>query len=76
MKMIKNILVIAIIIFMPLLSNATPKPPSNGYVHGSGQNQPAPGGGAPIDGGLSILLLLGSAFGGAKVYKLRKAVKA
>lgn len=75
MKMIKKILVIAIIISIPLLSNATPKPPANGYIHGSGGNQPA-GGNCPIDGGLSILLLLGSAFGGAKVYKMRKAVKA
>ena len=74
MKMIKKIFVIAIITVAPLFINAQPTPPTGGeggYVHGSGGNQPA-GGGAPIDGGLSILLLLGAAYGSKKVYKIRK----
>lgn len=62
----KKILVIAIIALAPFFLNAQPTPPSGGYNHGVGGNQPA-GGGAPIDGGLSILLLLGAAYGGSKV---------
>ncbi len=74
MKMIKNILVIAIIILSPIILKAQPKPPGhngNQYTHGVGGNQPV-GGGAPIDGGLSILLLLGAAYGGSKVYRMKK----
>lgn len=73
MKIIKNILVIAIIILSPIILNAQPKPPQAG--HGTQQNQPGHqpiGGGAPIDGGLSILLLLGAAYGGSKVYRMKK----
>lgn len=72
MKMIKNILVIAIIILSPIILNAQPKPP--GLGHGTNQNQQGQpvGGGAPIDGGLSILLLLGAAYGGSKVYRMKK----
>ncbi|MCX6231633.1 MAG: hypothetical protein NTZ33_08815 [Bacteroidetes bacterium] len=69
MKIMKNILVIAIITLAPLLTNAQPLPPS-GAGHGTGQNQP--GNGAPLDGGLSILILLGAAFGSKKIYSLKK----
>ena len=44
---------------------AQPLPP---FVHGSTTNQ----GGAPLDGGLSILLIVGAAFGTKKVYCLKK----
>ena len=73
MKMIKNILVIAIIILSPIILNAQPKPPSQAG-HGTQQNQSGQpvGGGAPIDGGLSILLLLGAAYSGSKVYRMKK----
>ena len=43
-----------------------PPPPPGG--HGSGGNQQ----GAPIDGGLSILLALGAGYGGFKLYKHKK----
>lgn len=69
MKIMKNIIVIAIISLAPLLGLAQPIPPS-GAGHGSGANQP--GNGAPLDGGLSILILMGAAFGGKKIYSLRK----
>jgi hypothetical protein len=75
MKIIKNILVIAIITLSPLLLNAQPKPPGpngNPYTHGDGGNQPV-GGGAPIDGGLSILLAMGLIYGSKKVYQIKKA---
>ena len=44
-----------------------PDPPSS---HGATGNQP--GGGAPIGGGLFILLGLGAAYGGKKWYDHRK----
>jgi hypothetical protein len=43
-----------------------PPPPAGG--HGAGGNQPA-GDGAPIGSGIAILLSLGAAYGGRKVYK-------
>jgi hypothetical protein len=50
-----------------------PPPPPPG--HGSGGN--VPGGGAPLTGGLAILLVLGAAYGGKKVYHFstRKSTK-
>jgi len=51
-----------------LFAQAPPPPPPGG--HGEGGNQPAgPGGSGPIGGGLGILLALGAAYGGRKVYK-------
>ena len=47
-------------------------PPPPGGGHGGGGNAQ----GAPIDGGLSILLALGAGYGSFKLYKTRKAVKA
>jgi hypothetical protein len=49
------------------LSAQVPPPPPGG--HGETGNQPAEGGGAPIGGGLGILLALGAAYGGGKIYK-------
>ena len=57
-------------VLLPLFSLADPPGP------------PKPGGGptpvgtaapSPIDGGLSILLALGAAYGGRKMYRLKKA---
>ncbi|MDD4373043.1 MAG: hypothetical protein PHG67_03895 [Bacteroidales bacterium] len=50
---------------------APPPPP---YGHGGSTNQPA-GNTAPIGGGLGILLALGAAYGGRKVYKEWKEQK-
>ena len=73
MKMIKNILVIAIITLSPFILNAQPGHPGGPtFTHGSGQNQQPVGGGAPIDGGLSILLAMGAIYGGSKVYRMKK----
>ncbi|MDD4374898.1 MAG: hypothetical protein PHG67_13375 [Bacteroidales bacterium] len=53
---------------MALLAQGAPPPPPGG--HGSSQNEPAnSGGGAPIGGGLGILMALGAAYGGRKIYK-------
>jgi hypothetical protein len=69
-----------ILIFNILSSNNTtvaqvpPPPPPNGGPsngHGLGGNQPA-GPGAPIGGGLEVLLALGALYSGKKVYTFRK----
>jgi hypothetical protein len=62
-------------IFVAVLSaDPPPNPPSPpGGGHGSGNNQPPAG--APIDGGLGILLVLGTAFGGIRLYKIREGKK-
>ena len=52
-----------------LFAQAPPPPPSGG--HGGTGNKPA-GGSSPIGGGLAILLSLGAAYGGRKVYKVWK----
>jgi len=46
-------------------------------THPNGGNDPGPantpvGGAAPIDGGLSILLLLGAAYGSKKIFQQQK----
>ena len=46
-------------------------PPPPGGGHGGGGN----GQGAPIDGGLGILMALGAGYGSFKLYKARKAEK-
>jgi hypothetical protein len=51
-----------------LAQDGPPPPPPDG--HGGEGNAPA--GGAPIGGGLFILLGLGAAYGGKKLYDLRK----
>ncbi|MBZ0242763.1 MAG: hypothetical protein K8F24_06090 [Bacteroidales bacterium] len=56
-----------------LYAQAPPPPPGGG--HGAGGNQPAGGGNAPIGGGLGILLALGAAYGGKKLYKAFKERK-
>jgi hypothetical protein len=50
-----------------LLAQVPPPPPGD---HGESGNQP--GGGAPIGSGIGILLALGAAYGGRKVYKAFK----
>jgi len=58
-----------LVISNPISAQEPPHPPTTG--HGSQGNQP-PGGGAPIDGGLSILLALGIAYGTRKALKPEK----
>ena len=51
-----------------LLSQVPPDPPNG---HGSSSNQ-SPSGGAPIGGGLFILLGLAAAYGGKQLHDIRK----
>lgn len=72
MKKLQKVLLVVMIITISISVNIysqPPPPPSSG--HGSSTNQ-APGEGAPIGGGLFILLGLGAAYGGKKLYDLRK----
>jgi hypothetical protein len=63
----KIILTIAIILgSICLYAQPAPPPPT----HGASGNQP--GGGAPIDGGLSILLLMGASYGAKKTIQIFK----
>jgi len=63
---------ITIILLSINLSAQTPPPPNGGngnpVEHG---NNPV-GGGAPIGAGLAILVSLGLAYGGSKVYHMKK----
>jgi hypothetical protein len=71
MKTLKIIFVLFCIMALPLLSISDVPPPPNG----GGTGGPGGGGvpvGAPIDGGMGILLALGLAYGGKKLYTMRK----
>ena len=73
MKNIKKISITAVfIIFTAFAFAQTPPPPNN---NGGGSSSPGTtpvGGGAPIAGGIGIMLALGAAYGGKKVYDFRK----
>jgi hypothetical protein len=69
---------IIIILFVTLasigfeLTAQVPPPPPDG--HGGDTNQPA-NGSAPIGSGLGILLALGAAYGGKKVWDYRRKLE-
>jgi hypothetical protein len=72
MKKIKLVFILFAIFALPLVSLPDPPgPPGSGAGQGNGGGQ-APVG-APIDGGLGILLALGLGYGGKKLYDARKA---
>ncbi|MBK9290014.1 MAG: hypothetical protein IPM52_00025 [Bacteroidetes bacterium] len=52
------------------LSQGPPDPPGD-----PGSGGPPVGGGAPIDGGIGFLLGLAAAWGGQKLYQIRKIKK-
>ena len=75
MKSLKKLLLTLAFLFTTLfMFNAMAEepldnpPPPPGGGHGGGGNQQ----GAPIDGGLGILLILGAGYGAKKLYKIRK----
>ena len=73
MKNIIKTLALSLIITVATLITATVKadePPPPPPSDGSSGN--VPGGGAPIGSGLFILLGLGAAYGGKKIYNYRK----
>jgi hypothetical protein len=57
-------------------AQGSPPPPPGGGGTGGNENQPGEGGGgAPIGGGTAILLALGAAYAGKKVYKHWKNIE-
>ena len=73
-KFAKITLILTLFMGWGLVSSAQPggPPPPPGGGHGQTGNQPVGGGGAPIGGGIAILLSLGAAWGGKKVYQAYK----
>ena len=71
MKKILAVLAVSAFVLGISLSAIGQKPPQ---PPGKGQSgdQPVPGGSAPIDGGLSMLLLLGAGYGAKRVFDARK----
>jgi hypothetical protein len=73
MKKIKQLITIIIFLSIPMWMTAQDPPhPNGGNVPGSGNTPVGGPQGAPIDGGLSILLALGLAYGAKKVYQVKK----
>lgn len=67
---------IAIALSLPLVLSAQPPHPNGGNNPNTGGNTPVGGpAGAPIGSGTVILTLLAAAYGGKKVYNLRKEEK-
>lgn len=72
--MFKKILIIALVL-CPLLSLAQPGPPEGPPCEDINSPFPMPGFGEPcipIDGGLSLLIAAGLAYGGKRAYDSRK----
>ena len=71
MKNLKIILAGVFLLFLSLgvMAQIPPDPPGD---HGSDQDQ-EPGGAAPIGAGTLLLIGLGAAYGGKRVYDLRKS---
>ncbi len=63
-RTIKNIFIVALLLLgSHLLAQGPPNPPGDPSVGGG-----PIGGSAPLEGGLGILLTLGAAYGGKKIY--------
>jgi len=69
-KLLTITLLITVASFITTNAKADDPPPPPGH----GETGNVPGGGAPIGGGLFILLGLGAVYGGKKVYNYRKKV--
>ncbi len=68
----KLALTLSFVIGMGLSMMAQPGAGQNGNGTSTGGN--TLGGGAPIDGGVSMLLILGAAVAGRKVYQYKKSL--
>jgi hypothetical protein len=72
MKKVIQILAILFVILVPVILSAQPQPWDPTVGGGEGLNPV--GGGAPIGGGLLILLSLAIGYGSKKIYEARKKV--
>jgi len=68
-KQIKTLLLSITFILFAATGFTQPPPPPSGAGHGASGNQT--GGNAPVGSGLVILLGLGAAYGGKKLYRMR-----
>ncbi len=68
--LIASMLFFSLMLLVQVTFADPPPPPAS---HGASGNQDPVG--APIDGGLGILLAMGAAYGGKKLYKARKDKK-
>lgn len=76
-KMTKGLLLLTLFLGRVLLAHAqtgAPPPPPGGG-HGQTENQPAGGGGAPIAGGVGIMISLIAVYGGRKAYNYYQTQK-
>jgi hypothetical protein len=64
------LLMMAMLSITPALLAQDPPPPPDS--HGETGNQSPPGGGVPVGSGLVILLALGAAYGGKKLFDARR----
>lgn len=74
MKRIKIIIILAFLITLPFLNHAQPDPRLNGNGTGIGTTPVGGPLGAPIDGGLGILLALGAGYGLLRTFHKKKVV--
>ena len=72
MKKVIQILAILLVILVPVILTAQPMPWDPSIGGGTGANPV--GGGAPIGGGLIIMLSLAIGYGTKKIYDIRKKV--
>lgn len=70
-KAIKTITIVAFLMTAPLLMLAQNPPHPNGGNNPGSSNVPV-GGAAPIDGGLILLIAMGSAYSAKKVWNYKK----
>ena len=77
-KIIVNMLKAFVIVLMVSIAytvEAQPPPPPGGATGTGNNNGNSQGGNAPIGSGLFILLGLGAAYGGRKIYNLRNKLE-
>ena len=68
---LKNLVILGVFLIISGISFGQQPPPPPGQGHGKPGNQ-NPGNPTPLGSGLGILLALGLAYGGKKVYDARK----
>jgi hypothetical protein len=72
-KAMKLLLVSGLFLALPLMfKGQPPSPPHPNGGDNPGSGNSTVGGAAPIDGGLTFLLLLGAAYGSRKIYRIKK----
>lgn len=72
-KAIKFLLITGLILALPIIfKGQPPSPPHPNGGSGPDGDNTVVGGAAPVDGGLTFLLILGAAYGSRRVYRMKK----